>query len=191
MVIYLGAMGIKPFENIFPWINNPQTNFTMTADLLGITSHSPAALVNTQGQFIPEFEIITVEQLQLLMSNSPLSLEQAITEFPSTPFRQKSILEEVKLLTLIVSYYVTQIYVKILICVCEKNTDSRWIRLTATACTPHLFLLQISSYHEIYKRFSTRFMVYASYMHQRTYNHTARRVYDCCIKKGSIGSCSD
>jgi len=63
MVIYLGAMGIKPFENIFPWINNPQTNFTMTADLLGITSHSPAALVNTQGQFIPEFEIITVEQL--------------------------------------------------------------------------------------------------------------------------------
>jgi len=56
-------MGIKPFENIFPWINNPQTNFTMTADLLGITSHSPAALVNTQGQFIPEFEIITVEQL--------------------------------------------------------------------------------------------------------------------------------
>ena len=63
MVIWLRAIGIKPFENIFPWINNPQTKFTMTADLVGMTSHSPVALVNTQGQFIPEFEIIAVEQL--------------------------------------------------------------------------------------------------------------------------------
>jgi len=78
------AIGIKPCENIFPWVNYPQAKFTMNADLVWIPQIHRRWIYRDN----------SFQSSQLLLSNSPLTLEQAISEFASPPFNQKSTLEK-------------------------------------------------------------------------------------------------